>query len=88
MRANEPGAHLSCGARYMIKGGNGNASDHRQGLSAVSIGENQRDEQEMWGLVPALPLNTWVNLDKSLFCIGKSFLIYEQHVRDHFEVPF
>lgn len=42
-------------------------------LVTVSTGENQRSEQEMRSLVPALPLNMCVSLDKSLSSFRKEF---------------
>lgn len=58
-----PGAHLSHGAKYMVKGGDKNPSDHRQRVGDVSAGENQKTERKkIWSLVLALPLNTQPSL--------------------------
>lgn len=54
-----PGAHLSHGAKYVVKGGDENLSDHRQRVGDMSAGENQKTERKkIWSLLLALPLNT------------------------------
>lgn len=51
-----PGAHLSHGAKYVVKGGDENLSDHRQRVGDMSAGENQKTERKkIWSLVLALP---------------------------------
>lgn len=67
-------AWCSHGARCMVRAGVGIPQITGKDLVTVSAGENQRSEQkEIWSLVPALPRNTQVSLNKSLPFPRKEF---------------